>query len=250
MKRIMLTVAYDGTNYHGWQVQKSGLTIEEVLHTVLQELLDENVEVIGASRTDAGVHALGNIAVFDTETKIPTGNICMALNQRLPEDIRVYSSVEVPFDFHPRHAESEKTYEYLIENKRIYSPINRLYSYFLFFPLNLKKMKRAAAFFKGEHDFQSFCSAGGQALTTVRVIKKITVEEQDDGLIKITVVGNGFLYNMVRIIVGTLLDVGKERIAPEDIPGIIESKDRSKAGPTAAPEGLTLIGIKYLDKGV
>ena len=155
-KRIKLVVAYDGTNYCGWQLQKNGITIEEVLNRELTALLKEPIAVIGASRTDAGVHALGNVAVFDTHNPMASDKICLAVNQSLPEDIRVQSSQEVSCDWHPRKANCTKTYEYRIWNRRILLPTERLYSYFCYYPLDVEKMRRAAAFLVGEHDFKSF----------------------------------------------------------------------------------------------
>ena len=146
MKRIKLVVAYDGTHYHGWQLQPNGLSIEAVLNQTLSELLKEPIMVIGASRTDSGVHALGNVAVFDTENRMPGDKICFALNQRLPEDIQIQSSEEVLMNWHPRKQNCTKTYEYKILNRKIDMPVNRLYTYFCYFPLDVDKMKQAAAY--------------------------------------------------------------------------------------------------------
>ena len=207
MRRIKLVVAYDGTAYCGWQLQPNGVTIEEVLNRTLSELLKEQVMVIGASRTDSGVHAMGNVAVFDTESRIPGDKICFALNQRLPEDIRIQSSEEVPLSFHPRKANCIKTYEYKILNRKIDMPLLRLYSHFCYFPLDVEKMKKAASYLVGEHDFKSFCTVRTQAEETVRTIYRLDVEKAGD-LITIRISGSGFLYNMVRIITGTLVKVG------------------------------------------
>ena len=163
MKRVKLVVAYDGTNYCGWQLQPNGITIEEVLNKALSDLLREPIAVIGASRTDSGVHAIGNVAVFDTESRIPAEKICFALNQRLPEDIRVQSSKEVPLDWHPRKQNCVKTYEYKILNQKIDMPIGRLYAHFCYFSLDLEKMRQAASYLVGEHDFKSFCTVRTQA---------------------------------------------------------------------------------------
>ncbi len=245
MKRIKLTVAYEGTNYCGWQVQPNGITIEEVLNRTLSELLGEQIQVIGASRTDAGVHSLGNVAVFDTETRIPAEKICYALNQRLPEDIVVQSSCQAPEDFHPRRCYSEKTYEYRILNRKIPIPTLRRNTYFYYRELNLENMQKAAAFLVGEHDFRSFCSVRTSAEDTVREILSCTVENSRDSIVTIRVTGTGFLYNMVRIIAGTLISVGIGEFAPESIPEILQKKDRGAAGPTAPAHGLTMIGINY-----
>jgi len=245
VKRIKLVVAYEGTEYCGWQIQPSGITIEEVLNRTLSELLGEEIKVTGASRTDSGVHSLGNVAVFDTDTRIPPEKICYALNQRLPEDIVVQSSCEVPEDFHPRHCYSEKTYEYRILNRKIPMPTLRRDTYFYYRNLNVDHMQKAAQYLVGKHDFKSFCSVRTAVEDTVREILSCTVEKSPEDIITIRVTGTGFLYNMVRIIAGTLISVGIGELAPEAIPEILEKKDRSAAGPTAPAHGLTMIGIKY-----
>ena len=244
-KRVRLTVAYDGTNYHGWQIQNNGITIESELNRCLTDLLREPVEVIGASRTDSGVHALGNIAVFDTTSRMPAEKISYALNQRLPEDIRIQKSEQVPQDWHPRRCDSRKTYEYRIYRAQFPMPVKRLYSLFTYYELDVNRMQEAAAYLEGEHDFKSFCQTGAQVESSVRTIYSVEVEEQGENDLVIRVCGNGFLYNMVRIIAGTLFDVGIGKIAPEDIPAILEKKDRKAAGPTAPAHGLTMIGLEY-----
>ena len=244
MKRIKLVVAYDGTNYHGWQVQDNGITIEEVLNRTICELVQEDIKVIGASRTDAGVHACGNVAVFDTESRIPGDKFSFALNQRLPEDIRIQESCEVDADFHPRYADTVKTYEYNILNRRFELPSKRLYAAFCYYPMDIERMNQAAAYLVGEHDFKSFCSAGAQVQTTVRTIYAVNVTKEDD-MVHIRITGNGFLYNMVRIIAGTLMQVGTGLMEPEQVKEILEARDRSKAGPTAVAKGLTLVEIRY-----
>ena len=251
MKRYKLTVSYDGTAYCGWQVQPNGPTIEGELNKAITELLGQKIEVIGASRTDSGVHALGNVCVFDAETRIPADKLKMALNQRLPEDIRVRESEEVPEDFHPRHADTVKTYEYKIYNDRIEDPTRRLYAGFCYIPLDTEKMQEAASYIVGEHDFTAFCSAGSSVLDKVRTVYSCDILSNTDvswqgRMITIRITGNGFLYNMVRIIAGTLMDVGRGRLAPEEVKDIIESKDRSHAGDTAEARGLTLVEIRYL----
>lgn len=244
-KRVRLVVAYDGTNYHGWQIQNNGITIESELNRCLTELLQEPVEVIGASRTDAGVHALGNIAVFDTANRMPAEKISYALNQRLPEDIRIQRSEEVPADWHPRYCESRKTYEYRIYRAQFPMPVKRLYSLFTYYELDVNRMQEAAAYLEGEHDFKSFCGIGAQVESTVRTLYSVEVEEQGSDLV-IRVCGNGFLYNMVRIIVGTLMEIGQGKREPMDIYTILEAKDRTAAGPTAPAHGLTLIKYEYI----
>lgn len=244
MKRVKMIVAYDGTNYKGWQVQPNGITIEEVLNKKLSELLGEDIAVCGASRTDSGVHSLGNVAIFDTNTRMPADKISFALNQRLPEDIVVQGSCEVPSDWHPRYQNSTKTYEYRILNRTFRMPTRRLDTYFYHYPLDVEKMQQAAAHLVGEHDFKSFCAVGAQVKTTVRTIYACDVEKRDD-IITIRVTGNGFLYNMVRIIAGTLVRVGGGEIAPEQMPDILAACDRAAAGPTAPAHGLTMMGIIY-----
>lgn len=243
-KRICLTVAYDGTAYCGFQVQKNGRTIEGELNRALKELTGEQIRVTGASRTDAGVHGLCNRAVFDTASRIPGEKFSYALNQRLPEDIRVQKSEEVAADFHPRHCTSRKTYEYHIWNAPFPNPVKRLYAYFTYVPLDVEKMRRAAAYLVGEHDFVSFCSAGSQAETTVRTIYDLTVEKNKEEIV-IRVTGSGFLYNMVRIIAGTLLEAGSGRMEPEGMEEILGARERSAAGPTAPACGLILTEIRY-----
>ncbi len=244
MKRVRLLISYDGTNYCGWQIQINGVTVEEVLNRHLTELLGEEICVIGASRTDSGVHAIGNVAVFDTETKIPAEKISFALNQRLPDDIRIQKSDEVTADWHPRYRDSIKTYEYKILNRKFPDPLRRLYTHFMYMPLDLEKMKQAAGYLVGEHDFASFCSARSQVNSTVRTVYSLDVTKTGDE-ISISISGNGFLYNMVRIIVGTLMKVGLGVYPPEHVKEILEAKDRYAAGPKAPAKGLTLVQIEY-----
>lgn len=244
MKRIKLTIAYDGTNYCGWQIQPNGITIEEVLNNTLSKMTGEHIQVIGASRTDSGVHALGNVAVFDTETTIPAEKIAIALNQRLPDDIVIMRSEEVPLDFHPRYCDCSKTYEYHIINTRIPIPTERLTNYFVSYALDIEKMRRAASYLVGEHDFVSFCNVKTDVENTVRTITALDILKNGDE-ITIRITGNGFLYNMVRIIVGTLIRVGRGFYEPEKVKEILEAKDRKAAGVTAPAHGLMLMQIDY-----
>ena len=245
MKRVMLIVAYDGTEYHGWQVQPNARTIEGELNRCLSELLQEDIQVIGASRTDAGVHAKGNIAVFDTDARMPAEKISYALNQRLPKDIVIQKSCQVDADFHPRHCDTRKTYSYHIYRGEFPMPLRTRYSYFTYVPLDVTKMREAAAFFLGEHDFKSFCSANTQVESTVRTIEFLDVTDDDQELV-ITIRGNGFLYNMVRIIAGTLVDVGRGFLAVEDIPDILKACNRERAGQTLPACGLVLEKYEFL----
>lgn len=266
MERIKLTVAYDGTNYHGWQLQPGQATIEGELNKALSQLTGEQVFVTGASRTDAGVHALGNVAVFDTVSRIPAEKFSYAINQRLPADIVVQRSEKVPEDFHPRHCECQKTYEYTILNRKFPLPQYRNTAYFYYGKLDINKMRNACKAFIGEHDFAGFCSSGAQVKSTVRTIYSLEIleekiqepgiyimenQEYEDNMVNtgsiitIRVKGNGFLYNMVRIIAGTLLEAGKGRINPDNMEEIIASCDRSLAGATAPAMGLKLVQILY-----
>ena len=239
-----MRIAYDGTNYCGWQIQENGITVEEVINKALSKLLNEDIRVIGASRTDSGVHALGNVAVFDTETKIPGEKISFALNQRLPDDIRIQESKEVELDFHPRYCNSIKTYEYKILNRKFPMPVERLYSHFSYMPLDIEKMKKATEYIVGERDFKSFCSSKSQVENTVRTVFSLDVSKEGD-MIKIRVSGSGFLYNMVRIIVGTLIKVGLSVYPPEHVKEILDARDRNIAGPKVAACGLMLIKLEY-----
>ena len=318
-KRILLSVAYDGTDYAGFQAQKSGVpTIEGELNRALTELTGVPVEVIGASRTDSGVHARCNLAVFDTESRIPPEKFAHAINVRLPDQICVQTSMEVPADFHPRRCSTVKTYEYRIWNAQMPDPMRRLYTYFSRYRFDIDKMREAAAYLVGEHDFKSFCSTYTSAKTTVREVLAVEVEEILPGYetalpgsetalpgseialpgseialtgseialtgseialtdsenvsdsrsdagpgsdsvssaarmpreIVIRVTGRGFLYNMVRIIAGTLMEVGRGAKTPDQIPGILNACDRRAAGPTAPACGLTLVRYEILEPGM
>lgn len=247
MKRIKLTVAYDGTNYCGWQIQKNGITVEEVLNKALSKFFGEEIAVIGASRTDSGVHAMGNVAVFDTEAAMPPEKISYAINNLLPDDIRIQKSEEVSPEFHPRYCDTRKTYEYRIYNAQFPDPMVRLYSLFVYYHLDEEKMQQAADYLVGEHDFKSFCTPKEDVENTVRTIYFIRVIREGN-MVRIQINGNGFLYNMVRIIVGSLLKVGMGMIPPEEVKNILEARDRTRAGHKAAACGLTLVGIEYGQK--
>lgn len=246
MKRIMLTVAYDGTDYCGWQVQPNGLTVQEVLDRTISELTGETIRTIGASRTDAGVHARGNVAVFDTEARMPGDKYAYALNTRLPDDIKINGSREVPAEFHPRFTDTVKTYEYKILNRKFPDPTRRRDALFCYNHLDVEAMQAALPYLIGEHDFRSFQASGNvdPNRSTVREIYHAEIRCEEE-LIRFRVTGNGFLYNMVRILAGTLLDIGKGNIRSEEMAQIIEAKDRKAAGPTAPPQGLTLLQIRY-----
>lgn len=246
MRRIKLIVAYDGTEYSGWQIQPEAPTIEMYLDKAIRELTGENVHVTGASRTDAGVHAYGNVAVFDTESTIPGDRFTFALNRFLPDSIVIQDSWEVSGDFHPRHCNTRKTYEYRILNTAIPLPQKRNFTWHVAGSIDIEKMKEAAVYIVGEHDFKSFCCVRTQAESTVRTIYSLELLHEGSEII-IRIKGNGFLYNMVRIITGTLIQVGKGRFSPEYVKQMLEAKDRTVAGQTAPPQGLTLVGIEYVD---
>ncbi|AEF93149.1 tRNA pseudouridine synthase A [Desulfotomaculum nigrificans CO-1-SRB] len=247
MKNIKLTVAYDGTNYHGFQEQRgTGLaTVQEVLEAALSKVANETVQVIGAGRTDAGVHARGQVVNFrSTNWPVPTEKIHLAVNSLLPDDIAVIKAEEVPLDFHARFSATAKTYRYSIYNHRVMSPLHRLYAYHEPRPLDIEAMRQAAQYLLGTHDFKSFQAQGTPVKDTVRTIYRAELVSEPP-LIHLYLRGNGFLYNMVRIITGTLLDVGKGKKFPPEMKSIIEARNRTRAGTTVPPHGLCLMEVEY-----
>jgi len=244
MRNIKLTVEYDGTGYHGWQSQENAVTVQDVLTDAILKLTGERVSIIGASRTDTGVHALGQVCNFFTSSPIPADKFAYALNTILPEDIVIRGSEEVTPDFHARYSAKGKMYRYLYFNSPFPSALERNRAYHVFYPLDEAAMDRAAAHFLGTHDFTAFCATGGSTKTTVRTITKASVARKGE-LIEFTVAGNGFLYNMVRIMAGTLAEVGFGKIMPDEIPDIIKNGDRKLAGRTAPAHGLYLVEIYY-----
>lgn len=284
MRRIRLTIAYDGTNYRGWQIQQPTTahpegtvpTIQGELQRALGQLLPKEavhgaapekslnpltspdhvdeaaapgiLPVVGASRSDSGVHALGNVACFDTESTIPAANFPKAINRYLPPDIRVMQADEVSMDFHPRFVPHEKCYEYRIDHGRVANPLTRLYAYNYTYPLDLERMRAAARELVGVHDFTSFVNPDSQVFEhggdAIREIYSIDILEEGSQLV-IRIRGNGFLYHMIRIIVGTLLVIGNGRRAPEDIRTMLAAKDRTTAGPTVPAHGLCLCALHY-----
>ncbi|MCQ2520882.1 MAG: tRNA pseudouridine(38-40) synthase TruA [Lachnospiraceae bacterium] len=245
-RRILLRVAYDGTNYHGWQYQEGLPTIQGEVERALSELLKEEVHVVGGSRTDAGVHALSNVCVFDTSSRIPGEKFPYALHPLLPSEIRIVEGREVDAAFHPRHCDTKKTYEYRISLGEFENPLNRLYTHHTNYALDITLMQAAAKAMEGEHDFTSFCTVGAQVSDFVRCVYSVDVTMEEKDTILITVTGNGFLYNMVRIMAGTLIEAGKGRYQPEDIREMIAARDRAKAGPTAPAKGLRLAKYEFL----
>lgn len=244
LRRIMLVVAYDGTNYCGWQVQVNGLSIQAVLQAAIEDLVQEKINLTGASRTDSGVHALGQVAVFDTHKKIAAERFAYAINQRLPRDIAIQKSMEVPLSFHPRYQKVSKTYEYRILNSRMPDPTRRLYTYFVPQKLDFSAMQEAAGYLVGKHDFRNFASTKTDVEDTVRTIYALDLEKEGD-LLTIRVTGDGFLYNMVRVITGALLKVGFGQRNPQSLQDILLSPERIIPGPTVPAHGLTLVEIHY-----
>lgn len=242
--RIKLIVEYDGTAYSGWQRQKNAPSIQQTLEEAFFSLTGEKVVIQGAGRTDAGVHALGQTAHFDTECTIPPEKIVFALNTKLPPDIRVRESSMVHPRFHSTIDAKKKHYRYVVYNAKHANAILNRYSAHVYYPLDIEKMKRAAASLIGEHDFAAYSSAGSDIKTTVRTIFSIDISKQGDYIL-IDVVGNGFLYNMVRIISGTLCDIGTGRLPESAAKEALLTKDRKKAGQTMPPQGLTMMEVFY-----
>lgn len=244
MKNILLTISYDGTNYNGWQRQHNGIGIQEKVEEACSKIFGQEVTVIGAGRTDAGVHALGQRGLIKVDSSIPIDRIPYALNTALPDDIVISAAKEVHEDFHPRYDAKEKTYRYLILNDKFPIPQYRNMSTFISSDLNVEEMDKGAKYFIGKHDFIAFCSTGSSVKTTERIIFDAAVHKESPFVI-FEVRGNGFLYNMVRIMAGTLIDIGLARKKASDVETIILSKNRNMAGITAPAQGLTLIEIKY-----
>lgn len=242
--RIFLRIAYDGTNYCGFQSQTNGPAVQDAVEEAIADLFGRQIRIISASRTDAGVHAEGNVAVFDVDTRIAPGKLAFALNARLPEDIRIVESKQVRDDFHPRFRDTVKTYEYRILNRAHPDPLLRRTEMHYYYPLDAEKMNEAASCIVGEHDFLSFCAAGYSSKTTVRRIFDARVTRSGDRIV-FSVTGTGFLYNMVRILAGTLIEIGAGKYPPEHMQEILEARDRTKAGPTAVAKGLVLMRIDY-----
>ncbi len=244
MKKFLLTLKYDGTDYCGWQVQKNGVSVQAKVFDALLKSLGNIDGVTGCSRTDAGVHANMYCCHFSSETRLETSKIIMAANAHLPSDISVTDCREAPDDFHARYSCKGKNYIYRIRNSRIRDPFD--YKYSLLYPrdLNIDLMNKAAAEFIGEYDFTAFSSVGSKVASTVRKIYESRFFTDDDTVV-FSITGNGFLYNMVRIIVGTLLNVNEGKTDPRDIHKILESKDRSLAGTTVKPHALFLNKVFY-----
>lgn len=244
MRRILLTIEYKGTRYCGWQSQKNGPSVQEELAKALEKVCGHRVKLIGSGRTDEGVHALAQAAHFDTDCSIPDDKFPFAVNPFLPEDIRVTSSKQVPEGFHARYGAKRKTYVYKLYTSKIDSPIRRELFAHIPYELDVERMRQGAAHLVGEHDFSAFMAAGSSVKGTVRRIYYIDITKDGDR-IEIEVCGNGFLRHMVRIITGTLIDVGRGRIGPNEVAKILESRDRARAGFTAPSCGLYLKEVQY-----
>ncbi|MGI5920939.1 MAG: tRNA pseudouridine(38-40) synthase TruA [Syntrophomonadaceae bacterium] len=244
MVRIKMIIQYDGTNYHGFQKQLNAHTIQEEIEHCLNKLTGENISVIGAGRTDAGVHARGQVIAFDTDSTIPPERFDRALNSILPADIRVLKSQLTRADFNPRFDAIGKQYHYLIYRIREQALFFRNYACLCSRELNVEAMQRACSFITGKHDFKGFSSTGSSAKTSIRTVSSCFLEDKGAFLV-LNIAADGFLYNMVRIIAGTLLEIGRGRLAYDIIPAIFETGERSLAGPTAPPQGLYLVAVTY-----
>lgn len=246
MRNIKIIIEYEGTNYSGWQIQKNASSIQEEIQKAILKITRENVNLIGAGRTDAGVHARGQVANFNTLSSIPEDRFAWALNSVLKDDIVIKNAHEAPMEFHSRYDAKSKIYSYTIHRGMFPPAIMRRYAYHLKYGrmLDLKKVKRAADYFVGTHDFKGFMASGSSVSDTVRTIYSIEIIEEGDFL-KIFYHGNGFLYNMVRIITGTILFAGVDKIDPDCIPSIIKKRERNLAGVTVPAHGLCLENIYY-----
>ena len=244
MRNIKLTIEYDGKDFDGWQKQPNKLNIQGEIERAIESITGEKVELIASGRTDAGVHAMGQVANFKTSSNISIEKIPIAINSQVKNSIRIQNAEEVDETFHSRYNCKKKTYRYVIDNSKYGSAIYRNISYHIPMKLNVDEMKKAIKYFEGEHDFKAFKSSGTSSKSSVRTIYNANIVTEGTS-IGIDLTGNGFLYNMVRIIVGTLVDVGLGKIKADDIPEIIESKDRTKAGKTLPPQGLMLLSVEY-----
>ena len=245
MPSFKLTIAYDGTNYVGWQRQASGTSIQGLLEEALSGLDSRPVTVIGAGRTDAGVHALGQVAAASLERPIDADRLRRALNARLPASVRVVRAIETTADFHPRFAACAKRYRYRMWQAEVLSPFERRFVWHVPAPLDIAAMDAGARSLEGEHDFAAFQAAGSETRQTERILWSSTIRDAGDSLLVYEVRGSGFLRHMVRAIVGSLVEVGRGRHSPEWIADVLRSKDRTRAGPTAPPEGLFLVSVEY-----
>lgn len=244
MRNLKITIEYKGTNYHGWQRQNNAVSIQEALEVAIEKITREKVTLTGSGRTDCGVHARGQVANFFSSTRIPADRLPSAINSQLPKDIVVVCCEEESEGFHSRYSAQGKEYSYTIYNKQYQSPFYSDTSWHIPYSLDLSKMIESCKYFVGTYDFVGFMSTGSSIKTTVRSIYTFELNH-DNGIITFTTRGNGYLYNMVRIMVGTIVEVGKGKIQPNELPGIIASKERNNAGPTAPAQGLCLERVFY-----
>jgi len=244
MRNIKLTIEYDGKDFNGWQKQPTKLNIQGEIERAIQTITGEEVDLTASGRTDAGVHALAQVANFKTNSNLPVEKFAIAINSKLKKSIRIQKAEEVEERFHSRYNCIQKTYRYIINNGEQGSAIYRNLEYFVPTKLNLEEMKKAIKYFEGEHDFKGFKASGTSSKSSVRKIYKTSIIKDGDRII-IELTGNGFLYNMVRIIAGTLVDVGLGKIKSKEIMEIIESKDRERAGKTLPPYALYLVKVEY-----
>lgn len=245
MRNIKITIEYDGTKYNGWQTQKNGVGIQELVTNAIHQVCKDVDKINGAGRTDAGVHSFGQTANFFTECNIPIDKLANSVNVYLPKDIALKTAEEVDKEFHARYSAKGKKYMYIVNNSKTRSALDFYREYHFDYNLDYKSMKKAAQILEGTHDFKGFMASGSSIKDTVRTISKIQIKKKDDGRIIFNFTGNGFLYNMVRILVGTLLDVGIGKINVKDLEEIINSKDRTKAGKTVPAQGLYLVEVYY-----
>ena len=244
MRNIKLTIEYDGKDFNGWQKQPNKLNIQGTIEKAIEEITGSKVELFASGRTDAGVHAFGQVANFKTESNIPIDKLAIAINSKLKKSIVIKQAEEVDEKFHSRLSCKQKTYRYVINNSEYPSAIYRNFECHIPFKLDVDKMKEAIKYFEGEHDFKAFKASGTSSKSSIRKIYKADVYSKNDR-IYIELTGNGFLYNMVRIIAGTLVEVGEGKIEPKEIENIINQKKRENAGKTLPPQGLFLLDVKY-----
>lgn len=244
MERLLLTLRFDGGAYHGWQVQDNAMTVQQALQDAIERVTGVRAGVIGCSRTDAGVHADQFCCTFDTDSRLRGARMVDALNYHLPRDIAVYGCRAVPPGFHPRYDAAGKRYRYHIWNERARHPVWARYALHETRPVDIAPLQQAADAFCGTHDFAAFCAAGSDVVGTVRTVRECAIA-REGGLVTVTVAADGFLYNMVRILVGTLLDMARGRLDPAGMEAILASRDRARAGYTAPPHGLWLTDVFY-----
>ena len=244
MRNLLLEISYDGSRYHGWQVQKNAVTVQEVFQNAVEKLFGERLDIKGCSRTDSGVHANSYFVSFKTDKNIENEKVVMALNTYLPKDIAVRSCREVEEDFHPRYSAVSKEYIYKLYNGKIRDPFLNHYAFHYRYPINTEYLNEEAQAYLGAHDYRGFCSSRSDVEDTVRTVRNFEVFREGD-TVYFKVEADGFLYNMVRIMVGTLLFVSEGKIKRGELASVIESMDRSRAGKTAPPQGLYLNKVNY-----